>query len=96
MRNFTEEKWNDCLSRKNWDKINDCSNVNEMVKIFSEYINEALDEVAPIKTFTIRSSYKFGISEKTKKLMKDRDSTRKKISQAKAQEKVILHKKYHE
>ena len=67
-----------------------------MVKIFSEYINEALDEVAPIKTFTIRSSYKFGISEKTKKLMKDRDSTRKQISQAKAQEKVILHKKYHE
>ena len=44
--------------------------------------------LAPIKTFTMKSNYKFGLSENTKKLMKDRDSTRSKISAASSTEKT--------
>ena len=40
-------------------------------------------------TFTIRSNYKFGLSESTKQLMRDRDSTRNRIRKA---DKVLLHK----
>ena len=47
-----------------------------MVEIFNKNIEEALDEVAPVKTFIIRSQYKFGLSDDTKKLMHDRDVTR--------------------
>ena len=55
---------------------------HEKVKIFTQYIEEALDEVAPIKSFTVKSNYKFGLSEKTKKLMISIDDTRKSISKA--------------
>ena len=37
-----------------------------MVETFTKYTNEALDEVAPYKTFKIKSQYKFGLSEDTK------------------------------
>ena len=94
MKNFSEESWNQCLANKDWSKIDECTDVNEMVSIFTEKINEALDEVAPIKTFTIKSNYKFGLSENTKKLMQERDCTRKQINQAKKQEKAILQQKY--
>ena len=47
-----------------------------MVDIFTENINLGLDEVAPYKTFTIKSNYKFGLSTETNLLMKQRDETR--------------------
>jgi hypothetical protein len=53
-------------------------------------INEALNEIAPIKTFKFRSSYKFGLSVATKELMKNRDQTRKEIKVAGNQEKLTL------
>ena len=77
MKNFSVASWNQCLANKDWSKIDDCTDVNEMVSIFTEKINETLDEVTPIKTFTIKSNYKFGLSENTKKLMQERDCTRK-------------------
>ena len=43
-----------------------------MVEIFTLNIQETLDEVAPYKTFTVKSQYKFGLSEKTKDLMTKR------------------------
>ena len=51
--------------------------------------------MAPIKTFTIRSQYKFGLTESTKNLMHDRDVTRGRIKNASSvAEKAILHAKY--
>ena len=55
---------------------------------------EALDEVAPFKTFTVKSHYKFGISEQTKILMEQRDRTRNNIKTAGAQQKGTLLIKY--
>ena len=71
-----------------------CNTVDEMVDILTENINLALDEVAPYKTFTVKSNYKFGISPETKKLMKQRDNTREKIKYADNSEKVLLLAKY--
>ena len=62
--------------------------------MLAKFMNSALDEVAPIKTFTVKSNYKFGISEDTKEIMKIRDSTRAKISKATTKEKSILLNKY--
>ena len=50
--------------------------------------------VAPCKTFKIKSQYKFGLSEDTKKLICKRDKTRSAISKAESSEKPILIKKY--
>ena len=53
--------------------------MDNKVKRFTKNIDEALDEVAPYKSFTIKSQYKFGLSLETKDLMYKRDQTRKKI-----------------
>ena len=47
-----------------------------------------------MKTFNVKTNYKFGISENTKKLMSKRDKLRKSISKAKQNEKVILQQQY--
>jgi hypothetical protein len=94
MKKFNSKSWNDCLALKDWSILDDCSNVNETERAFTELINEALNETAPFKTFKVRSSYKFGLSAATKELMKNRDQTRKAIKSAGNQEKLILQKKY--
>ena len=68
MRNFSVENWNNVLAKKEWKNVEETEDLNEKVEIFTQYIEEALDEVAPIKSFTVKSNYKFGLSEKTKKL----------------------------
>lgn len=92
MKKFNSKSWNDCLAFKDWSILDDCSNVNETERAFTELINEALNETAPFKTFKVRSSYKFGLSAATKELMKNRDQTRKAIKSAGNQEKLILQK----
>ena len=64
------------------------------MELFNKAIQETLDEVAPVRTFKVRSHHKFGLSEQTKNLMKTRDSTRAGIHKAGASEKPILVKKY--
>ena len=94
FKKFTKEKWNEALAREDWLDIEESEDVNAMVKIFTENINRALDVVAPIKTFTIRSNHRFGISENTKEVMKKRDKTRNSIQKAAGSEKQILIQQY--
>ena len=65
-----------------------------MVKIFTKNMEEALNEVAPFKSFKVTSHYKFGLSEETKELMSKRDSTRESIKTSKSTEKAVLMEKY--
>ena len=65
-----------------------------MVKIYQSNVKDTLDEIAPIKTNKIRSNYKFGLSDSTRKLIADRICTRNRIRNAKKNEKVILMAKY--
>ena len=94
LKNFNEQSWNKCLVSKVWSGIEKENDINEKVRIFTNNINEALDEVAPIKNFKIKSSYKFGLSDKTKELMRIRDHTRNQIKNSTNQEKQILLIKY--
>ena len=50
--------------------------MDEIVNEFSEMINEALDELAPMKKIIIKSNYRFGLSEHVKELMQKRNATR--------------------
>ena len=68
--------------------------VDSMVSEFQEAVNLALDQIAPVKTFTVRSNHRFGLSEDTKELMRKRDSTRNAIKSADGGEKVVLLQKY--
>ena len=68
--------------------------VENMVSEFQEVLNLALDQIAPVKTFTVRSSHRFGFSEGTKELMSKRDNTRKSIRLAEGEEKAVLLQKY--
>ena len=36
LRNFSEERWNDCLSKKDWKELENCKTVDKMVDIFSK------------------------------------------------------------
>ena len=79
MKNFRDDKWNEILNRKDWTKLDDMENLDDMVVAFTEMVTESLDEIAPIKSFTVKSKYIFGISQETKDLMKQRDNIREKI-----------------
>ena len=40
--------------RKNWNVLNEIEDLDEQVQEFTELVQEALDEVAPIKSFSIK------------------------------------------
>ena len=48
MKDFSQEKWNKSLDKKDWSGLEDCNTVDEMVDIF---IYEPLNDVAPYKTY---------------------------------------------
>ena len=57
-------------------------------------MTKALDVCAPLKTFTIKSHFKFGLSEHTKELMKKRDDARLNMSKASLNNHDTLQKQY--
>ena len=84
----------DFLAKKDWSTVSECQDVDQMVEIFTAFITEALDEITPFKTFSIRSHHKFGLSEISKELIIQRDRCRSKIKGAGPTEKQILFEKY--
>ena len=82
------------LATKDWNSIINCDNLDEKVELFNNAIKEALDEIAPVRTFKVRSHHKFGLSDHTKNLMKTRDLTRAGIQKASSKERPNLVKKY--
>ena len=94
FKDFTTSSWITCLTNQDWSEIEHCESVDEMVKVFQENINEALDQIAPVKTFKVKSNHKFGLSDNTKELMRKRDRTRSRIQGAVGNEKGVLSKQY--
>ena len=88
------EYWNRCFANKDWSTIEDRANVQDKVTEFTTLISEALDELAPVKSFTIKSNYKFGLSDKVKDLMKERNKVRNNLKSASINEKKVLLQKY--
>ena len=64
-----------------------------MAILFPQMVNEALDEVAPVKTFTVKENYIKGLTDETKLLMSKRDKARSALTKTKG-EKWIALKKY--
>ena len=87
MKNFSREKWKITLAKKGWKAIGETEDVDEMAEIFNMQVTKALDECAPMKEIKIRRHHKFGLGEDTKKMMKERDSLRKKIGKASKKDK---------
>ena len=75
MKNYSTEKWNLTLAKQNWESIGETEDVDMMVNNFTECMGKALDEMAPMRNFTIRPDFKQGISQETKDKMKERDNT---------------------
>ena len=94
LKNFTKNNWSDGLAKKNWSIIKEEDDLDQMVDKFSALMEEALNEVAPIKSFKIRSHHRFGLSDQTKKLMNDRDLARANISNSNStmQKSIMLQK----
>ena len=93
-KDFTMENWNAALAQQDWLDVEESSGVNQMVNVFNLNIQAALDQVAPVRTFKIRSNHRFGLSEGVKELMKKRDKTRAAVSKASTKEKGVLLQQY--
>ena len=57
-------------------------------------IEEALYEAAPIRSFSVKTHHKFGLSARTKLLMAKRDRTRLSSNKASSQSKTVLMSEY--
>ena len=55
------------------EKIGETECVNDMATELSKLINEALNEIAPWKSFSNKTHYKTGLTQETKSLMHERD-----------------------
>ena len=94
FKNFTTRSWNESLAMQDWLEVNDAEDVDSMVSQFNKNVEQALDRVAPVKSFKIRSNHRFGLSENTKDLMRKRDQVRISVSKASTKEKPTLQKQY--
>ena len=57
MKNFSNESWKAALQKRNWNALEEIEDLDELVDQFTELVQGALDEVAPIKSFSIKSNY---------------------------------------
>jgi hypothetical protein len=94
MKNFTQSKWIQSLVETEWEKLGETEDVNVMAECFNANVTKALDICAPLKTITVHSKHKFGLSENTKALMSERDNIRKKMYKYSSSERKVFHLKY--
>ena len=57
FKNFTPEGWKNQLLSRDWSTDEASKNLDEMTETFNSLITKALDEIAPIKSFTVKSHY---------------------------------------
>ena len=94
MKNFNKTRWIDCLRTRNWENINNITDLNEQTNELTRELNLALDECAPYRSFKPRVNYRPGLSDKARSIMKERDLARKKMTQASDQNKESLRATY--
>jgi hypothetical protein len=92
MKNFNTTNWNLCLATRDWESIGTMTEVDEMAKQFSILVNEALDDIAPLKKVTCKPGYVHGLSNYTKQLMAERDSARRQIKSTPGDRWIALQK----
>ena len=86
MKDFTKTRWVDSLRNRDWLKIDATTDLHNKAIVFANEINSALDECAPYKSFKVRDNYRPGLSEAAKDIIRERDTTRRNITSAKARQ----------
>ncbi len=94
MKNFTNTRWIDCLRTRNWENIGSMTDLNEQTNELTKELNLALDECAPYRAFKPRANFRPGLTDKARSIMKERDMTRKKMTQANGLNKESLRASY--
>ena len=94
MKDFNKTRWIDCLRSRNWTHISSMTDLNEQTNELTKELNLALDECAPYRSFKPRVNYKPGLSEKARSIMKERDLTRKKMTQNNGRDRESLRASY--
>ena len=77
FKTFSDQKFKNELCTKAWENLGKVSDVNEMVEMYENFVNEALDKHAPVKRIRVQTQYISGISSQTKTLMAQRNSAQK-------------------
>jgi hypothetical protein len=91
MKNFTQSNWIQSLVETEWEKLGETEDVNEMAECFNANVTKTLDICVPLKTITIHSHHKFGLSENTKAIMSERDNIIKKMYKFFSSERKVFH-----
>ena len=81
------------MAGREWERLAETEDLEDMTKDFSELITEALDQCAPMKEFKLNTNYKHGLTKETKELIKERDELRKSMKRS-TNEKKVLHARY--
>ena len=89
---FDQELFISAVQKLSWLDLYLCEDVDAAVEIFTGKITDILDEMAPMKTFQVRTNYAPWLSEKTVKLMKTRDELQKLASETKCKEDWVRYK----
>ncbi len=89
LKDFTKTNWTSCWTIQRWEDIGETDNLDEMTNKLTQHVSTALDVCAPLKIFKSRQHHKFGISESTKALIKERDLSRKMNNKVSLHDKAI-------
>ena len=54
---FSKEVWNECIQKKDWNSFLITDDLDEKVAVFKALMDEAMNEVTPMKTFTVKSNH---------------------------------------
>ena len=86
---FTKARWTASLATQRWENLGETEDLDQMVTLLTNHVTNSLDDCAPRRTFKVRNNYKFGISDATKALIKERDNARIDIKTKSPSEKIV-------
>ena len=79
FKNFDPQKFLEAVQKISWWPVySECFDCERAANIFTLKLNEILDEMAPIRTFQIRTKYIPWMSQSTKDLIEERNQAQRK------------------
>jgi retron-type reverse transcriptase len=94
FKSFENEAFKRDLSLQDFASLTRMEDVDDMVVAIEAMINCVLDSHAPYKLVTMKSAFKKGLSQETKKLMKERNKVHRKMSKLSGDQKFQVHLQY--
>ena len=81
LKNFNSNVFLEMVRQLSWFDIYCTTDVNKAVDLLTTKLSSILNEVAPMKTFQVRTNYSPWVSSETKELMKLRNNLLKLASE---------------